>query len=107
MKVLSAECYGTDDDIFEIEILHHLKEGDATHPGYAYISLLQDSFTHQGPNGSHLCLIFKVMGETLSTFRDWFEDRTIPTPLVQWFTTQLLQALDYAHSRSVIHTGTV
>ena len=105
MKVLSAECYGTKDDIFELEILYHLRSGDTNHLGYQHISILEDSFTHQGPNGSHVCLIFKVMGESLSTFRDWFDERMIPTPLVQRFTTQLLQALDYAHERGVIHTG--
>jgi serine/threonine protein kinase len=44
-------------------------------------------------------------GEDLSTFRDWFDERKIPTPLVQKFTRQLLQALEYAHERGVVHTG--
>jgi len=44
-------------------------------------------------------------GEDLSTFRGWFKERKIPTPLVQKFTRQLLQALEYAHERGVIHTG--
>jgi len=104
MKVLSASCYGTESDIFELEILQHLKSGDVTHPGYQYISILHDSFTHKGPNGEHVCLIFKVMGESLRTFREWFDER-IPTPLVQKFTKQLLHALEYAHERGVIHTG--
>jgi serine/threonine protein kinase len=44
-------------------------------------------------------------GEDLSTFRDWFDERKIPTPLVQKFTRQLLQELGYADERGVIHTG--
>ena len=44
-------------------------------------------------------------GEDLSIFRDWFDERKIPTPLVQKFMRQLLQALEYAHERGVIHTG--
>ncbi|PMD34411.1 kinase-like protein [Hyaloscypha variabilis F] len=102
MKVLSASCYGTESDIFELEILQHLKSGDVTHPGYQY-SILHDSFTHKGPNGEHVCLIFKLMGESLRTFREWFDGR-IPTHLVQKFTRQLLHALEYAHGRGVIHT---
>jgi serine/threonine-protein kinase SRPK3 len=34
MNVLSAECYGSDVDIFELEILKHLEAGDVNHPGY-------------------------------------------------------------------------
>lgn len=105
MKVFSAECYGTNSNILELEILQYLKEGGSNHPGYQHISILQDSFTHKGPNGDHVCLIFKIMGESLSTFRGWFDERKIPTPLMQRFTKQLLQALEYVHERGVIHTG--
>jgi serine/threonine-protein kinase SRPK3 len=105
MKVLSAECYGAGTDIFELEILQHLRKADPYHPGYKYISVLEDSFTHEGPNGSHVCLIFKVMGESLSTFRYWFTNHQIVSPVAARFTTQLLQALDYAHTCGVIHTG--
>ncbi|TVY51582.1 Serine/threonine-protein kinase SRPK [Lachnellula cervina] len=104
MKVLSAECYGAGTDIFELEILRHLRNADIEHPGYKYISSLEDSFTHEGPNGSHVCLIFKVMGENLSTFRYWFGNGLILSPVAARFATQLLQALDYAHTCGVIHT---
>jgi serine/threonine-protein kinase SRPK3 len=104
MKVLSTECYGASVDIFEFEIVQHLKAGDVNHPGYKHISILEEFFTHQGPNGSHICLVFKVMGESMSTFRELF-DTMIPTPLVHRFTMQLLQALDFAYKRVVIHTG--
>jgi len=107
MKVLSAECYGAGTDIFEPEILEHLRDHDTEHPGYKYISALEDSFTHEGLNGSHVCLIFKVMGESLSTFRYWFENYQIVSPVAARFATQLLQALDYAHTYGVIHTGMI
>jgi serine/threonine-protein kinase SRPK3 len=105
MKVLSAECYGAGTDIFELEIMQHLGRKDPAHPGFQYLSTLEDSFEHQGPNGSHMCLVFRVMAETLYTFRSWFEGNQIPNCVVQKFTKQLLQALDYAHSCGVIHTG--
>ncbi|PMD58532.1 kinase-like protein [Hyaloscypha bicolor E] len=80
MKVLGAECCGT---------------GDRNHPGYEHVSILHDLFTYKGPNGDHICLIFDLY---------WFDERKIPTPLVQKFMRQLLQALEYAHERGVIHT---
>lgn len=104
MKVLSAEAYGAGEDIHELEILQHLRDSNPDHAGYDYISLLQDSFDHEGPNGKHICLIFKVMGETLDSFVWWFDGRP-PTPLIRNFTNQLLYALDYANSCGIIHTG--
>lgn len=105
MKVLSAECYGAGTGIFELEIMQRLTSSNPEHDGYQHISTLQDSFRHEGPNGTHACLIMKVMGESLSSFANWFENRLIPAPLVQLYTYQLMQALDYAHSCGVIHTG--
>ncbi|CAG8952408.1 hypothetical protein HYFRA_00001155 [Hymenoscyphus fraxineus] len=104
MKVLSAECYGAGTDIFELEIMQHLTKKNPEHEGYPYISTLHDSFRHEGLNGSHVCLVMKVMGESLHTFADWFEDRRVPRPLVQLYSWQLLAALDYAHSCGVVHT---
>lgn len=105
MKILSAECYGTDEDIYELEILTHLRAQSAQHEGARYISMLEDSFEHEGPNGRHVCLIFKLMAESLMTFKDWSDDGGIPAPLVHKFTKQLLQAVGFAHSCGVIHTG--
>ncbi|KAK6079535.1 serine/threonine protein kinase [Seiridium cupressi] len=56
LKVLSAECYGTDKDIFEREILRHLRDADKTHVGYKYICHLVDDFEHRGPNGTHVII---------------------------------------------------
>lgn len=105
MKVLSAECYGAGHDIFELKILERLRTQGSQHPGSRHITMLEDSFEHEGPNGRHVCLIFKAMGESLSAFREKFEDGIIPSRLVQRIAQQLLQALEYAHSRGVIHTG--
>lgn len=107
MKVLSRECYDTDVDISEREILHRLREGDRHASGYDNVCHLLDDFKHEGPNGLHVCLIFEPMGETLSCFRTWFptSDWRFPTPVMKAFTTQLIHALDYAHRSGVIHTG--
>jgi hypothetical protein len=63
MKVLSAECYGTGSDNFELAVLQKLQRrgGDRNHPGYEHISILHESFIHKGPNGDHVCLIFEPM----------------------------------------------
>ncbi|KAI9375120.1 kinase-like domain-containing protein [Aspergillus egyptiacus] len=104
LKILSADCYGGQKDIFELEILQHLRDADPVHLGYPYITHLIDSFDHHGPNGRHVCLVFPVMGKTLRSFGTWFDDDRVPDRLMQHFTTQLLLALDYAHDSGVIHT---
>lgn len=105
MKVLSAECYGSDKDIFEVKILEHLKTHGSQLPGAKHITMLEDSFEHERPNGRHMCLIFKVMGESMSTFRESFPNGQVPSPLIQRFATQLLQAIQCAHTCEIIHTG--
>ncbi|KAK4031604.1 serine-threonineeeee protein kinase [Parachaetomium inaequale] len=74
LKVLSAESYNVDKPIFEREILTHLRDGDRRQLGYKYVCHLVDDFEHQGPNGTHVCLVFELMGETLRTFGAWFKE---------------------------------
>ena len=106
LKILSADSYGEkEESVFEREILTHLREADRTHAGYTFICHLEDNFEQQGPNGRHVCLVFELMGETLSTYRVWFKDQLLPHILMRKFTAQILMALDYAHDSGVIHTG--
>ncbi|KAF6825058.1 serine/threonine protein kinase [Colletotrichum plurivorum] len=81
LKVLSAECYGRDKDVFEREVLIHLRDGDQKELGYRH-----------------------VIGETLRTFGAWFPESMIPNRVMRRFTIQLLVVLDFAHKHNVIHT---
>lgn len=103
--MLSAECYNEDRPIFEREILTHLRNGDRRQLGYKYVCHLVGDFEHQGPNGTHVCLVFELMGETMRSFGAWFEESMIPYPIMRKFTIQLLATLDFAHDHNVIHTG--
>ncbi|UPK95958.1 hypothetical protein LCI18_006893 [Fusarium solani-melongenae] len=104
LKVLSAVCYGQGYDTFEKEILTHLRDGDREQLGYNYVCHLVDDFEHQGPNGTHTCLVFELMGETLRSFGVWFPEHMIPPPIMHRFAIQLVLALDFAHEHEVIHT---
>ncbi|KAL2674253.1 hypothetical protein Neosp_012704 [[Neocosmospora] mangrovei] len=104
LKVLSAICYGQGYDTFEKEILTHLRDGDREQLGYNYICHLVDDFEHQGPNGTHTCLVFELMGETLRSFGVWFSEYMIPPAIMHRFAIQLVLALDFAHEHDVIHT---
>ncbi|KAJ5804403.1 uncharacterized protein N7518_000706 [Penicillium psychrosexuale] len=105
LKVLSAECYdGTQAPIFEREILTHLRNGDRNQLGYNHVCHLLDDFEHHGPNGTHVCLVFELMGETLRSFGAWFIESRFPNSVMRRFTIQLLLALDFAYEHHVIHT---
>ncbi|KAK4451339.1 serine-threonineeeee protein kinase [Podospora aff. communis PSN243] len=104
LKILKADAYTATDKCFEREILTYLREGDRSHPGYDSICHLVDDFELSGRNGTHVCLVFELMGECLSTFRLQFDDRQIPSDVMRKLTKQLVLALDYAHGKNVIHT---
>ncbi|OAA34184.1 Protein kinase-like domain protein [Metarhizium rileyi] len=105
LKVLSADCYhDTESPIFEREILTHLREGDRKQLGYDHVCHLLDDFEHRGPNGTHVCLVFELMGETLRSFGAWFAESRLPNSVMRRFAMQLLFVLDFAHDHNVIHT---
>ncbi|KAL3459104.1 kinase-like domain-containing protein [Aspergillus heterothallicus] len=105
LKILSAACYdGSQTSIFERKILTHLRNGDRDQLGYNHVCHLLDDFVHKGPNGTHVCLVFKLMGETLRSFGAWFVESRLPTPVMRRFAIQLLLVLDFAHEHDVIHT---
>lgn len=102
---MSAECYGSEKDIYERDILKHLRDGSQEEIGYPFVCHLVDDFEHNGPNGTHVCLVYELMGEELASFGLWFEKKMIPYNVMRKFALQLICALDFAHICNVIHTG--
>ncbi len=106
IKVLTAASYGGENPVYELEILQHIRKANPSHVGYNYVIHLRDHFLHKGPNGKHLCLVFPVMGESVSDLRCRFPNRRIPPALTKQIAQQVLLGLDYLHrSCGVIHTG--
>ncbi|KAK3984177.1 Serine/threonine-protein kinase [Cladorrhinum sp. PSN332] len=68
LKILTADSYGTRQDTFELDILERFKAQTTPHPGSSRILGLLDKFEHHGPNGRHLCLVFKAMGPDMSRY---------------------------------------
>lgn len=82
----------------ERDIMTKLNEGNSDHDGYAHVIPLLDAFVHEGPNGPHMCLVYKAVGESLSRFQTRFKDQRLPPHLARRVSRQLLQTLDYSHS---------
>ncbi|PYH68484.1 kinase-like protein [Aspergillus vadensis CBS 113365] len=106
IKLLREDRYDGEHDLFELEILKHLREADPNHPGYQHITILLDDSIYISRSGSqHVCLVMEPMAEDMKTFPLFFEGARIPNHIMKKVTKQLLSALDYAHGCGVIHTG--
>lgn len=66
---------------------------------------LVDNFKHTGVNGSHVCMVFEVLGENLLGLIKRYQHRGVPQHIVRQIAKQVLLGLDYLHTEcKIIHT---
>ncbi|EDK36489.2 hypothetical protein PGUG_00587 [Meyerozyma guilliermondii ATCC 6260] len=105
MKVVRSAKHYTETAIDEIKLLDKVTTSDLNHPGHQHVIQLLDTFTHKGPNGVHVVMVFEVLGENLLGLIRRYKHRGIPIVFVKQIAKQLLAALDFLHRRcGVIHT---
>lgn len=76
-----------------------------THPGRSHVIGFLDHFKHKGPNGTHVCMVFEVLGENLLGLIKRHQNKGVPIQLVKQIAKQVLFGLDYMHRCcGVIHT---
>lgn len=105
LKILTSDTAKKQRAAHEDKILAELRDRDPDHAGHGHIIRFLDSFYHEGPNGQHLCLVYKAMGESIGISQGRLATKKLPLSLTKRITCQLLQALDYVHSRGLVHTG--
>ncbi|ROT41602.1 serine/threonine protein kinase [Sodiomyces alkalinus F11] len=105
LKVVRSAAHYTETAIDEIKLLNRIVQANPNHPGRKHVVSLLDSFEHKGPNGTHVCMVFEVLGENLLGLIKKWNHRGIPMPLVKQITKQVLLGLDYLHREcGIIHT---
>ncbi|KIW08068.1 hypothetical protein, variant [Verruconis gallopava] len=105
LKVVRSAAHYTETALDEIKLLNKVVSANKDHPGRKHVVSLLDSFTHKGPNGNHVCMVFEVLGENLLGLIKRWNHRGIPMPLVKQITKQVLLGLDYLHREcGIIHT---
>jgi serine/threonine-protein kinase SRPK3 len=105
LKVVRSAAHYTETAIDEIKLLNKIVQAKPDHPGRKHVVSLLDSFEHKGPNGTHVCMVFEVLGENLLGLIKRWNHRGIPTALVKQITKQVLLGLDYLHREcGIIHT---
>jgi serine/threonine-protein kinase SRPK3 len=102
--------YGSKEDArHELDILNRIASANPHHNGRSIPRTVLDSFEVASPNGSHLCLVFEPMRESLVLFRRRFGAGKVTRPFLPLFKVYLrilLEGLDYLHSEcQIIHTG--
>ena len=105
LKVVRSAAHYTETAIDEIKLLQKIVQANPSHPGKKHVVSLLDSFEHKGPHGTHVCMVFEVLGENLLGLIKRWNHRGIPMPLVKQITKQVLLGLDYLHREcGIIHT---
>ncbi|KIH93550.1 protein kinase domain-containing protein [Sporothrix brasiliensis 5110] len=114
LKILTADTYDGKKDSYELAILDCIVNKQKAYQGQQenrkdprgkHVLGLLDTFKHDGPNGQHVCLVFKAMGPNLSQLRDLFPRRRLPVPMAKNVARDLVTALAFLHDEcGVIHT---
>lgn len=105
LKVVRSAAHYTETALDEIKLLNKVVQANKEHPGRKHVVSLLDSFTHKGPHGNHVCMVFEVLGENLLGLIKRWNHRGVPMPLVKQITKQVLLGLDYLHREcGIIHT---
>lgn len=98
LKVMISDVKS--DEIFDFS----LAELDQSMPGAQYIALPLDSFSIEGPNGSHQCLALLPLGPCVSP-RLWMHLGTAAGAILRKFAYQSTQALNFLHKNQICHGG--
>lgn len=105
LKVVKSAPHYTETALDEIKLLQKLVAANPGHAGRRHCVSLLDHFKHKGPNGSHVCMVFEVLGENLLGLIKRYQHRGVPPHIVKQIAKQVLLGLDYMHREcGIIHT---
>ncbi|KHN95189.1 Protein kinase-like domain protein [Metarhizium album ARSEF 1941] len=98
VKVMTADV--SLESVTEISLLKHL---DQTNPGARHIALPLDNFQVRGPNGTHQCIVFPLLGQSVSPVL--WQRLEHPGLVLRNLCRQAVLALNCLHESSVGHGG--
>ncbi|XP_029550845.1 SRSF protein kinase 1 isoform X2 [Salmo trutta] len=105
MKVVKSAEHYTETALDEIKLLRSVRNTDQNDPSREKVVQLLDDFKISGMNGSHVCMVFEVLGHHLLKWIIKSNYQGLPLPCVKSIIRQVLQGLDYLHSKcKIIHT---
>ena len=93
----------------EIDISQFLYAHVNGDPGSQRIVNLLDHFIHKGPNGSHECLVFELLGPSVNAIIKEYQSKELEfrPQIILEMTARLLQAIAFMHRFHYAHGGMV
>lgn len=105
LKVVKSADNFTETALDEIKLLKCVRDSAPNDPYHNRVIQLLDDFKVIGPNGRHVCLVFEVLGCNLLKLIINSEYYGIPIKNVKRIIRQVLEGLDYLHTKcKIIHT---
>ncbi|XP_020650769.3 SRSF protein kinase 1 isoform X2 [Pogona vitticeps] len=105
MKVVKSAEHYTETALDEIKLLKSVRNTDPNDPNRERVVQLLDDFKISGVNGSHICMVFEVLGHHLLKWIIKSNYQGLPLVCVKKIIHQVLQGLDYLHAKCrIIHT---
>ncbi|XP_049590853.1 SRSF protein kinase 1b isoform X3 [Syngnathus scovelli] len=105
MKVVKSAEHYTETALDEIKLLKSVRNTDPADPSRERVVQLLDDFKISGMNGTHICMVFEVLGYHLLKWIIKSNYQGLPLPCVKSIIRQVLQGLDYLHTKcKIIHT---
>uniref|UniRef100_A0A8C2KSW5 non-specific serine/threonine protein kinase n=1 Tax=Cyprinus carpio TaxID=7962 RepID=A0A8C2KSW5_CYPCA len=105
LKVVKSAQHYTETALDEIKLLKCVRDSDPTDPKQERIVQLIDDFKISGVNGVHVCMVLEVLGHQLLKWIIKSNYMGLPLVCVKSILRQVLEGLDYLHTKcKIIHT---
>lgn len=89
----------------ELQELQVLKKLSLYRPSLEHIVNMLDDFDLNSPNGLHKCLVYELLGPSISDARDAHSSGRLPGKLAKAIAKQILLGLDTLHQHNIGHGG--
>jgi len=105
LKVVKSASHFTETALDEIKLLKSVRDSDTSDKKRERVVMLLNDFKISGVNGNHICMVFEVLGHNLLKLIIKSDYSGIPIQNVKCIIRQVLEGLDYLHTKcNIIHT---